>query len=71
MKRIIIWVAATLTVLTVLITFQLNASGSSGKTGDDNGQRPAAESTVAPSGSQAPKPDGATNDQSGKPGENK
>jgi len=70
-KRITIWITATLAVVALLVAFQLNATGSGGKTGE-NDQRPA---TVSPSGGATPddggKSEGDTNDQTGKPGENK
>ena len=35
MRRLTIWITATLAVLALLIAFQLNASGTTGKSGDD------------------------------------
>jgi hypothetical protein len=71
MRRITIWITATLTVLVLLVAYQLNAGDSGGKTGE----RPAVEQSTAPSDGAVPddsgKAAGDTNDQTGKPGENK
>lgn len=47
MKRITIWITATLAVVALLVAFQLNASGVGGKSGE-NDQRPASEQTGKP-----------------------
>jgi len=60
MRRITIWLTTTIAVAGLLLAFQLNASGSTGKSGDDgNHTRP---------GSTAPAGDG---EHVGRPGENK
>lgn len=56
MKRITIWITATLTVFALLVAYQLNATGSGGKSGEHAGVERSA---------------GETNDQTGKPGEDK
>lgn len=63
MKRITMWITATLTVIALITAYQLNATGSGGKSGE-NQQRPVTGQSAATSA-------GETNDQTGKPGENK
>jgi hypothetical protein len=76
MRRITLWFTATLAVAALLLAFQLNASGATGKSGDDGDHtRPTSNSTAAPATSTASaKPGDDTpgdGEHVGKPGENK
>ena len=75
MRRITLWFTATLTVAVLLLAFQLNASGTTGKSGDDGDHmRPAPTSAAAATATTSPKPgDDSPGDGEhvGKPGENK
>lgn len=70
MRRISIWITIFVSVAVLGFACWLNTSGLSAKPGGENGQQPGqVTSTITPS------PDaeksGGTNDQTGKPGENK
>ncbi|MGX9885127.1 hypothetical protein [Streptomyces sp. NPDC002276] len=83
MRRITLWFTATLAVAVLLLAFQLNASGATGKSGDGGDHMPpaanATANTTAPvsasaSASASAKPGDDTpgdGDHAGKPGENK
>ncbi|MFI6096500.1 hypothetical protein ACIA8G_13140 [Lentzea sp. NPDC051213] len=45
MKRITIWITATLAAVALLVAFQLNATGNGGKSGENDRQH-----SVSPSG---------------------
>ena len=82
MKKITIWLTATVAAIALVIAYQLNVAGVGGKEGDD-GDRPqapaaatapadpSATGTPAPSGTAKSDSDGANTDHTGKPGENK
>jgi len=63
MKRITIWITATVAVVALLVAFQVNNTASEGKPGESD-QRPATEQT-----DDGGKSEGDTNDQTDKPGE--
>lgn len=75
MKRITIWISATLAIVALVIAYQLNAAGAGGKDGDDRqAPPPGVEASIAPNGGAAPDEEGktgGTTDHTGKPGENK
>lgn len=68
MRRLTIWITATLAVIALVIAYQFNATGVSAKSGDRSAPSSAATST---NGSTTPSDLRGTNDQSGKAGENK
>jgi hypothetical protein len=77
MKKITIWLTATVAAIALVIAYQLNVAGVGGK--GDRPQEPAAVTAPAdPSATGTPAPttgksdsDGANTDHTGKPGENK
>ncbi|MET7636969.1 hypothetical protein [Streptomyces sp. NPDC005078] len=74
MRRITIWITATLAVAGLLFAFQLNASGTTGKSGDDgNHTQPGATASASPGQDQTKPGDDTPGDGEhvGKPGENK
>ncbi|WP_019069880.1 hypothetical protein [Streptomyces hokutonensis] len=75
MRRITLWLTATLAAAALLLAFQLNASGATGKSGDGGDHMPpAANATATASASASAKPGDDTpgdGDHAGKPGENK
>jgi hypothetical protein len=65
MRKITLWIAGTLTIVTLVILYQLNLAGIGGKGGDDgNHQPPAAAASASPG-------NGNTDNHTKKPGENK
>jgi len=71
MRRITLWFTATLSVAVLLFAFQLNASGTTGKSGDGGDHMPPPSTSTATASA---KPGGDTagyGDHVGKPGENK
>ncbi len=59
MRRVTIWITATLAVLAVVLAYQLNASGSTGKGGDEgNHSGTAVEAPANPSAAGSPAPGG-------------
>jgi hypothetical protein len=69
MRRITIWFTATIAVAALLLAFQLNASGATGKSGDGGDHMPPAS---APTASAKPGDDTpGDGEHVGKPGENK
>ena len=73
MRRITLWITATIAVAAVLLAFQLNQSGSTGKSGGDGDHaQPGATATASPgqgeSGDDRP---GSTDGHDPKPGEKK
>jgi len=71
MRRITLWLTATLSVAVLLFAFQLNASGATGKSGDGGDHMPP-PSTSTSTASVKPGDDTARyGDHVGKPGENK
>jgi len=77
MRRITLWFTATLAVAVLLLAFQLNASGATGKSGDGGDHMPpaanaTANATATVSASAKPGDDTpGDGDHAGKPGENK
>ncbi|MFD3374991.1 MULTISPECIES: hypothetical protein [unclassified Streptomyces] len=80
MRRITVWITATLAVAVLLFAFQLNLSGTTGKSGDDGNHAEPGSTAPAEPGSTAPadpdqaKPGDDTpgdGEHVGKPGENK
>ncbi|MET7849934.1 hypothetical protein AB0D78_46525 [Streptomyces avermitilis] len=74
MRRISIWITATLAVAGLLLAFQLNASGTTGKSGDDGNHNPPGSTAPANPGADQAKPGDDTpgdGEHVGKPGENK
>ena len=73
MRRITLWFTATLSAAVLLLAFQLNASGATGKSGDGGDHMPPpSTSTSTPNASAKPGDDTAGyGDHVGKPGENK
>lgn len=73
MRRITLWLTATLAAAALLLAFQLNASGATGKSGDGGDHMPpAANGTATASASAKPGDDTpGDGDHAGKPGENK
>ncbi|MEV0579457.1 hypothetical protein OG521_01545 [Streptomyces sp. NBC_01463] len=74
MRRITIWITATLAVAGLLFAFQLNATGTTGKSGDDGNHTQPGVTAPAGSGEDQGKPGDDTagdGDHAGKPGENK
>ncbi|MEV4032320.1 hypothetical protein [Streptomyces umbrinus] len=72
MRRITIWITATLAVAVLLFAFQLNLSGATGKSGD-GGNHAEPGSTAPADPDQAKSGDDTPGDVEhvGKPGENK
>jgi hypothetical protein len=75
MRRITLWFTATLAVAALLLAFQLNASGATGKSGaDGDHMRPPDATSASPASTASAKPGDDTpgdGDHVGKPGENK
>ena len=76
MRRIALWITATITVAALLFAYQLNQSGAAGKSGDTGNHTQAGPTASAGTGPEETKPGdnrpGSTDDQhTGKPGENK
>lgn len=74
MRRITIWITATLAVAGLLLAFQLNASGTTGKSGDDGNHTEPGTTAPANPGQDEAKPGDDTpgdGEHAGKPGENK
>lgn len=76
MRRIALWITATIAVAALLLAYQLNQSGTTGKSGGDGNHTQAAPTASASPGPEGTKPGdnrpGSTDDQhTGKPGENK
>ncbi|MFI6460917.1 hypothetical protein [Streptomyces sp. NPDC050528] len=77
MRRITLWFTATLAVAALLLAFQLNASGATGKSGADGDHMRPPDTTSAPASpasTASAKPGDDTpgdGDHVGKPGENK
>jgi hypothetical protein len=74
MRRITLWFTATLAVAALLLAFQLNASGATGKSGDGGDHMPPASTSTAVTSTASAKPgDDSPGDGEhvGKPGENK
>jgi hypothetical protein len=76
MRRIALWITATITVAALLFAYQLNQSGAAGKSGDDGNHTQAGPTASASPGPEDTKPGdnrpGNTDDQhTSKPGENK
>ena len=65
MRRITLWLTATLAAAALLLAFQLNASGATGKSGDGGDHMPPAANASAIPG------DDTAGDHAAKPGENK
>ncbi|WP_329138258.1 hypothetical protein OG552_30130 [Streptomyces sp. NBC_01476] len=75
MRRIALWITATIAIAALMFAYQLNQSGATGKGGeDDNHNQPNPTAPASPGQNTKPgdtRP-GSTNDQhTGKPGENK
>ncbi|MCX4911204.1 hypothetical protein [Streptomyces sp. NBC_00878] len=74
MRRITIWITATLAVAAFLLAFQLNLSGTTGKSrGDGDHTEPGSTAPADPAQDQAKPGDDTPGDGEhvGKPGENK
>jgi len=74
MRRITIWITATLAVAVLLLAFQLNLSGTTGKSGDGGNHAEPGSTAPANSGQNQAKPGDDTpgdGEHVGKPGENK
>ena len=75
MRRITLWITATIAVAALLFAYQLNQSGAAGKSGDDanhtqaNPTAPAGPGQTTKPGDN--RPGGTDNQHVGKPGENK
>ncbi|MET9383320.1 hypothetical protein ABZY09_20165 [Streptomyces sp. NPDC002928] len=67
MRRITIWITATLAVAALLLAFQLNLSGTTGKSGDDGNHTEPGSTAPAKPGDDTP----GDGEHVGKPGENK
>ncbi|MFI6406932.1 hypothetical protein [Streptomyces sp. NPDC050548] len=65
MRRITLWFTATLAVAALLLAFQLNASGATGKSGDGGDHMPPVGNASATPGNDT------VGDHVGRPGENK
>ena len=75
MRRVALWITATIAVAALLFAYQLNQSGATGKSGD-NGNHTQTSPTARSSPGQSTKPGdnrpgNTDNQQVGKPGENK
>jgi len=73
MRRITLWLTATLAAAALLLAFQLNASGATGKSGDGGDHMPPAANATGTATASA-KPGNDTpgdGDHGGRPGENK
>jgi hypothetical protein len=75
MRRIALWITATIAVAALLFAYQLNQSGTTGKGGDDGNHAQTNPTAPASPGQNTNRGDdrpGNTDDQHvGKPGENK
>jgi len=74
MRRITIWITATLAVAVLLLAFQFNLSGATGKSGDGGNHTEPGSTAPANSGQNQAKPGDDTpgdGEHVGKPGENK
>jgi len=83
MKKITVWLTATVAAIALVVAYQLNVAGVGGKEGDSGDRAPtpaAATASADPSATGTPAPststaksdsDGANTDHTGKAGENK
>lgn len=71
MRRITIWFTATLAVAALLLAFQLNASGATGKSGDGGDHMPPAAVSTSTASAKPGDDTPGDGEHVGKPGENK
>ncbi|WP_254646476.1 hypothetical protein [Streptomyces sp. GbtcB6] len=74
MRRITLWITATLAVAALFLVFQLNVSGATGKSGDEGTHTDPSPTASAGAGQDQAKPGDDTpadGEHAGKPGENK
>jgi len=68
MRRITMWITATIAATALMFAYQANASGTTGKSEDGGGAPPAATAPAVPGAAATPTPSGSSTSTDGKAG---